>query len=293
MEVSSHALDQGRVEGLRFRVAVYTNLTGDHLDYHGTAERYAEAKARLFAMLDRDAVAVLNARDPACRRIRTRARRVFFEARAVEVTPEGTRFRWRGRRVSVPLVGRHNAANAAAALEAARALGADPDEAVASLAGALAARGRLETVQREPFLVAVDYAHTDDALEKALKALRELVPGKLHLVFGCGGDRDRTKRPRMGAVAARWADHVVVTSDNPRSEDPGRIVEEVVAGMGGRAATVRLDRRAAIREALAAAGPGDAVLIAGKGHETYQQVGEARLPFDDVAVARDELQTTR
>ena len=289
MEVSSHALDQGRVEGIRFRVAVYTNLSGDHLDYHGSLEAYAAAKARLFGMLDADAVAVLNRRDPACRAIRTRAERVWFEPRRVEVTPEGTSFLWRGRRVRVPLVGRHNAENAAAALEAACALGADPAEAVAALAGVLPARGRLETVQRHPFLVVVDYAHTDDALEKVLRTLREVVAGRIHVVFGCGGDRDRTKRPRMGAMAARWADHVVVTNDNPRSEDPGRIAEEVLAGIPGRRATVLLDRRAAIREAIAAARPGDAVLVAGKGHETYQEVGRRRHPFDDAAVAREEL----
>jgi UDP-N-acetylmuramoyl-L-alanyl-D-glutamate--2,6-diaminopimelate ligase len=293
-EVSSHALEQARVDGLRFRAAVYTNLTGDHLDYHGTMGAYEAAKQRLFDLLDESAVAVLNARDPACARVRTRARVVRFAPRQVVVEPTRTRFEWRGREVTMPLVGRHNAENAAAALEAACALGMNPAEAAEALRGVLPARGRLEPVQQEPFLVLVDYAHTDDALDKALSTVREVTKGAVHLVFGCGGDRDRSKRPRMGAVAGRRADRIVITNDNPRSEDPGRIAEEIVAGLGRRGGcTVQLDRRAAIREAIAAARPGDAVLIAGKGHETYQIVGAAVLPFDDAAVAREEIEALR
>jgi len=291
-EVSSHALDQRRVDGLRFRAAVYTNLSGDHLDYHGSMEEYAGAKARLFAMLEPGAVAVLNARDPACARVRTWARVERFGVGDVSVEAGGTRFDWRGRRPFVPLVGRHNAENAAAALETVRALGLDEDEAVARLARVEPARGRLEAVQSRPFLVLVDYAHTDDALENVLRSVREVTAGRVAVVFGCGGDRDRTKRPRMGAVAARLADRVVLTNDNPRSEDPGRIATEVLAGLGGRETTVQLDRRAAIRDAIGWAQPGDAVLIAGKGHETYQQVGAARLPFDDAEVAREALGET-
>jgi UDP-N-acetylmuramoyl-L-alanyl-D-glutamate--2,6-diaminopimelate ligase len=294
MEVSSHALVQGRVDGLRFRAAVYTNLTGDHLDYHGTMEEYAAAKQRLFDLLDADATAVLNSRDPVCAKVRTRARIARFAPRAVVVEPLRTRFRWRGRDVWTPLVGRHNAENAAAALEAACALGVEPKEAVEALKGVLPARGRLEPVQQEPFLVLVDYAHTDDALEKALATVREVTKGSVHLVFGCGGDRDKTKRPRMGAIAAKRADHVVITNDNPRSEDPGRIAQEILEGLGRRRRfTVQLDRRAAIREAIAAAQPGDAVLIAGKGHETSQIVGKEVFPFDDAAVAREELKALR
>jgi len=294
MEVSSHALVQARVDGLRFRAAVYTNLSGDHLDYHRTIEEYAAAKQHLFELLDGDATAIVNGRDRVCTRIRTRARVVRFAPRSVVVEARRTRFRWRGREVWTPLVGRHNAENAAAALEAACALGADPREAVEALKGVLPARGRLEPVQSEPFLVLVDYAHTDDALEKALRAVREMTPGAIHLVFGCGGDRDRSKRPRMGRVAAKRADHILVTNDNPRSEDPERIAEEIVGGLGrlGRF-RVQLDRRAAIREAIAAAQPGDAVLIAGKGHETGQIVGSQVLPFDDVMVAREELAVLR
>jgi UDP-N-acetylmuramoyl-L-alanyl-D-glutamate--2,6-diaminopimelate ligase len=294
MEVSSHALVQGRVDGLRFRAAVYTNLTGDHLDYHGTIEEYAAAKQRLFDLLDPEAAAILNGRDPWCAKVRTRAQVVKFAPRSVVVEPLRTRFRWRGREVWMPLVGRHNAENAAAALEAACALGVPPAEAVEALKGVLPARGRLEPVQQEPFLVLVDYAHTDDALEKALATVREVTRGQVHLVFGCGGDRDRTKRPRMGAVAAKRADHIVITNDNPRSEDPGRIAQEIVEGLGRRRHyTVQLDRRAAIREAIAAAQPGDAVLIAGKGHETNQIVGSESFPFDDAAVAREEIRALR
>jgi UDP-N-acetylmuramoyl-L-alanyl-D-glutamate--2,6-diaminopimelate ligase len=292
-EVSSHALDQGRVDGLRFRAAVYTNLTGDHLDYHRTMAAYEAAKQKLFDLLDAEAVAILNACDPACARVRTAARTVRFAPRRIAVEPLRTRFEWRGREVWTPLVGRHNAENAAAALEAACALGVDPAEAAATLQGVLPARGRLEPVQQEPFLVLVDYAHTDDALEKALATVREVTRGSVHLVFGCGGDRDRTKRPRMGAVAARRADHVVITNDNPRSESPQRIVEEILSGLDRSRCVVQLDRRAAIREAIAAARPGDAVLIAGKGHETYQIVGGDVFPFDDAAVAREELKALR
>jgi UDP-N-acetylmuramoyl-L-alanyl-D-glutamate--2,6-diaminopimelate ligase len=293
MEVSSHALDQRRVDGLHFAAAVYTNLSGDHLDYHGSFEEYAAAKARLCRLLGPDAVAVVNANDPACQRVTSSARIVRFQASNVAVEPTRTRFVWRGREATVPLVGRHNAENAAAALETVCSLGVDPEEAELMLARALPARGRLEPVQREPFLVVVDYAHTDDALDKALKSVREVTSGAVLLVFGCGGDRDRSKRPRMGAVAARRADGIFVTNDNPRSEDPERIAAEVVAGLGRRRAKVQLDRREAIREAIAAARPGDAVVIAGKGHETYQLVGSERRPFDDVAVAREALSYRR
>jgi len=289
MEVSSHALDQRRVDGLRFRAAVYTNLTGDHLDYHGSMAAYAAAKARIFDLLGPDAVAVVNGRDPACARPVTRARVVRFQPSDVVVRPEGTRFTWRGRTVVTPLIGGHNAENAAAALEAACALGVAPDAAVRALRRARGARGRLEAVQTRPFLVLVDYAHTDDALEKALRAVRELEPARLLVVFGCGGDRDRTKRPRMGAVAAELADVVIVTSDNPRGEEPGAIAEAIVGGMGGRPVEVILDRRAAIARALALARPSDAVLIAGKGHETVQIVKGTKHPFDDAAVARELL----
>ncbi len=289
MEVSSHALVQRRVDGLRFAAAVYTNLTGDHIDYHGSMDEYEAAKARLFDLVGADGHAIVNANDAACRRVRTQANLVRFHPGSVDVTPRGTKFEWRGRKVSLPLVGRHNAENAAAALETAVALGADEEELMVSLQGVLPARGRLETVQVDPFLVVVDYAHTDDALENALRAVRDVARGMVILVFGCGGDRDRSKRPRMGAVASRYADRVFLTNDNPRTEDPRRIADEVLAGLGGRPATIELDRAAAIRAAVASARPGDAVVIAGKGHETYQEVGTRRLPFDDFVAARAAL----
>ncbi len=289
MEVSSHALDQGRTRGLRFRAAAYTNLSGEHLDYHGSMERYAAAKARLFQGLHAEATAVVNAADPIAAAVPTKARRVPFAAERVRVRPNGTSFLWRGKEAMVPLVGRHNAQNAVCALELACALGLDEDAARRRLATARPARGRLEPVQREPFLVAVDYAHTDDALENALRTVREVIPGRVHVVFGCGGDRDPTKRPRMGAVAARYADGVFVTSDNPRSEQPERIVADVLKGVVDRDVRVLLDRRTAIREAIAIARPGDAVLIAGKGHEAVQVVGGSEIPFDDAAEARAAL----
>jgi len=293
MEVSSHALVQGRVDGLRFRTAAYTNLSGDHLDYHGSMEHYAAAKARLFAALAPDATAVVNARDTVAATVATAARRVAFDAGSVRVAPEGTAFSWRGRDAFVPLVGRHNAENAACALELACAAGVAPDDALARLRDARPARGRLEPVQRKPFLVAVDYAHTDDALENVLRTVREVTPGRVRVVFGCGGDRDRTKRPRMGAVAAAGADDVVVTSDNPRSEQPERIVADVLQGIRERDVRVLLDRRTAIREAIASARPGDAVVIAGKGHEAVQIVGEREIPFDDASEARAALAQSR
>ncbi len=288
-EVSSHALDQGRVTGLRFAAGVYTNLSGDHLDYHGTMEAYAAAKASLFQQLDEDAVAVLNAADPACAAISTRARVTRFLVENVTVEASGTRFFWRNREVRLRIVGRHNAENAAAALETAHALGADPVETVQLIERALPAPGRLEPIQRRPFLVLVDYAHTDDGLDSALRAVREVTEGSVLLVFGCGGDRDRTKRPRMGRVASRCADQVIVTNDNPRSEDPEAIAREIVAGMERCRPSVILDRKTAIEEAIGRAQPGDTVLIAGKGHETIQIVEEKQLPFDDAQVARDAL----
>jgi UDP-N-acetylmuramoyl-L-alanyl-D-glutamate--2,6-diaminopimelate ligase len=288
MEVSSHALAQVRTDGLKFAAAVYTNLSGDHLDYHGTMAAYAAAKARLFTGLESGATAVLNAVDPACTRLETRARVKWFRPEQVRVERNGTSFVWRDRAAFVPFVGRYNAENAAAALEAACAVGADPDEALAMLAGAVPARGRLQVVGQDP-LVLVDYAHTDDALLQAIRAVREVTEGRVIVVFGCGGERDKTKRPRMGAVAAQWADRLFITNDNPRTEDPAQIAAEILAGTGNAGATVVLDRREAIRAAIHAARRGDSVLIAGKGHEDYQIVGTARLSFDDAEVAADEL----
>ena len=312
IEVSSHALDQRRSWGLECDVAIFTNLTQDHLDYHGTLAAYRDAKLRLFDGRNapraiKRPVAVVNADDPARAAVCDAARRgatrtvLYGEAGDADVRITGVVARAGGLAVSlaeknspvdvqVPLLGRYNAWNAAAAFAAARALGLDAGAAVAGLAAVPAVPGRLERVSAgQPFDVLVDYAHTPDALARALSAVREHAPGRVLLVFGCGGDRDRGKRPLMGRAAAERADHAWVTNDNPRGEDPGAIAREIVAGAPGSALEVVLDRRAAIAAALECARPGDAVLIAGKGHETTQTVGDHVLPFDDREVARTLL----
>ena len=309
MEVSSHALMQHRVHGTAFDVGVFTNLTPDHLDYHGTMEAYGAAKGRLFEMLGPDATAVLNASDPASRlyRLSTQARVVQYAldrpadvvAEIARLDAEGTSFRVRApefgldARVSSRLVGRHNVMNALAATSAALALGLAPAVVATALEGLPSVPGRLERVEcGQDFRVLVDYAHTPDALEKVLDLLRPLTRGRLIVVFGCGGDRDRTKRPLMGRAVAEAADLAFATSDNPRSEDPEAILDEIFAGIpAGRrhAATREPDRRGAIRRACEAARGGDIVLIAGKGHETTQTIGSQVLPFDDRQVAREVL----
>jgi len=306
MEVSSHALSLDRTFGIAFDAGVFTNLTQDHLDFHGTLESYRDAKARLFraeARGDRTKpfVGVMNADDPAGRWIRehgdgrflTYGRHSGAEVTADDVAlgPAGTRLRIRHPRgsesVALRLRGAFNVMNALAAFGGCYVLGVPP-AAIAEGLGALASvPGRLEPVDAgQPFQVLVDYAHTPDALERALEAVRALGPKQLRCVFGCGGDRDRGKRPIMGRAAARLADDVVVTSDNPRSESPDAIVAEIVAGAPG-AGNVRtiVDRGEAIRAAVEACEPGDALLIAGKGHETYQILGDRTIDFDDRAVA--------
>ena len=298
MEVSSHSLHQGRVAGATFAGAAFTNLTGDHLDYHGTMDAYAAAKATLFASLAADAVAAVNADDKwADRMVRDCPGRVIrygfgkaadYRARDLSVTAAGSTFTLvapHGRaELTVPLVGRHNVENT---LAAAALLGEVFDLSVAQLAsglgGATGAPGRLQPVRAgQPFAVLVDYAHTDDALRNVLSALRPLCAGRLRVVFGCGGDRDRTKRPRMAKAAEQLADDVYLTSDNPRTEDPAAILSEVAAGLTGQPRCVDVDRRSAIAAALSDAGPEDVVLVAGKGHENYQIVGTVKHPFDDV-----------
>jgi UDP-N-acetylmuramoyl-L-alanyl-D-glutamate--2,6-diaminopimelate ligase len=304
MEVSSHALALDRVEDVRFRVGVLTNVTRDHLDFHQTLESYAAAKRRLFGLAR---TCVLNADDEHGGRwasdLRARgvetltygsAHDATLVATNVEVEPGGSRFTLDGREFDVRLPGRFNVWNALAAIGTARALGIDDAASAAGLAELERVPGRMEHVRGGAIDVVVDYAHTPDALENALRSLRETTRGKLFVVFGCGGDRDRGKRPEMGAVAARLADRVIVTSDNPRSEDPGTIAAEIVAGSGPQSTVVvELDRRRAIQRAVSEAGAGDVVLVAGKGHEAYQLVGERVLDFDDVAVARDALERSR
>lgn len=334
METSSHALDQERTAGLDFEVAIFTNLTGDHLDYHGTMDAYASAKAKLFESLVPEATAIVNAMDPAHERmLRDCAARVvrcvvttdahasssapdpLLERRAVKgdaprpsavaeihaTTLAGASITFRGPwgafRTELPLTGRHNAMNALQAIAAAHAMGVASNMIEAAVGRLRAPPGRLEpmTAPDAPFQVLVDYAHSDDALTNVLTALRPLVPsgGRVITVFGCGGDRDPTKRPRMAAAACRGSEIVVITSDNPRTEQPETIIDQIMAGVpaGDRSRVRReADRARAIRAAIAEARAGDVVLIAGKGHEDYQIIGKTKRHFDDREEARAALE---
>ena len=296
MEVSSHALDQARVAGVAFDIAVFTNLTRDHLDYHGDMSAYAEAKARLFDFPHLEA-AVINADDSFGRelieRSRHRTRVVSFGLERGDVRASVVQPSVQGLAIQVTtpqgetelrssLLGRFNAANLLAVLAVLLAAGLPLAEAAAVLGKAQPVAGRMERFggsSGQP-LVVVDYAHTPDALEKALAALREHTRGRLLCVFGCGGDRDRGKRPQMGAIAEQLADVVILTNDNPRHEEPTAIIREISAGMGT-TPTIVPDRTQAIRAALREALAGDIVLVAGKGHEDYQQIGDQRLPYSD------------
>ena len=307
MEVSSHALAMGRVAGVTFDAAVFTNLTRDHLDFHRDLEDYFAAKRRLFGQLKPSGKAVLNVDDPYGRRLAAEIPDAvtFGEGGSVRVLEaqlamDGTRARLATPRgeltVWTPLLGRFNLANALAAVAAAEALGLSHEAIAHGLAHQRPVPGRMEPVDRgQPFAVFVDFAHTDDGLRAALSSLRELVgpAGRVAVVFGCGGDRDPGKRPKMGRVAGELADRVIVTSDNPRGEDPQAILAAVEAGLkegGFGQYTVIADRRAAIRAALAEAGPGWAVLLAGKGHERQQLVGGQQLAFSDVEEAARALE---
>jgi UDP-N-acetylmuramoyl-L-alanyl-D-glutamate--2,6-diaminopimelate ligase len=298
MELSSHSLDQHRTDGVTFRAAVFTNLTGDHLDYHGDMEHYFQAKVRLFTeLVAADGVAIVNVDDPYGRRLAamlkdqalTFGRSGDAMARIGEAKLNARRttfslsYRGATHRVVAPLIGEHNIYNLTGALLGAAAFGIDFAALVGQAAGIDPIPGRLELVNTpEGSLCYVDYAHTDDALEKVLRTLRPLCRGRLVVVFGCGGDRDRTKRPRMGSVAAQLADFAIVTSDNPRGEVPEAIIAEIVAGIPeNHAFQVEPDRHLAIRLARRLARPGDIVLIAGKGHEKYQEIQKQKYPFDD------------
>jgi UDP-N-acetylmuramoyl-L-alanyl-D-glutamate--2,6-diaminopimelate ligase len=308
MEVSSHALAQGRVAGVTFAGAAFTNLTGDHLDYHKTMESYADAKAKLFASLSQTAVGVVNADDKFTERmVRDCHGRVIrfgfgksadYRARDVSITSNGSKFILHtpdGRaEVNMQLIGRHNVENAlAASALVGEVFGLSVHQIALGLRDASGAPGRLQSVRLgQPFAVLVDYAHTDDALENVLSALRPLTRGKLRVLFGCGGDRDRTKRPRMARTAEKLADAIYVTSDNPRTEDPHSILDEVVSGLSLSArsnAVIEIDRSEAIARIMADAEPGDVVLIAGKGHENYQIIGTEKRHFDDVEEASRAL----
>jgi UDP-N-acetylmuramoyl-L-alanyl-D-glutamate--2,6-diaminopimelate ligase len=300
MEVSSHGLDQHRVDGVRYAAAVFTNLSQDHLDYHASMEEYFAAKARLFtpAMSDR---AVVNLDNDEGRRLAASglptttygvAPDADVRATRVEATSDGIAFEVDGVAIRSGLRGSFNVENCLAAFATARALGIDAGVAAAAISGLRGVPGRVETVEAgQPFLVMVDYAHTPASVENVLRAARPLAAGRLIVVLGCGGDRDRAKRPRMGFAATSNADLSIVTSDNPRSEDPLAIIAEITPGAeeGGGRFVVEPDRRAAIRLAMTEAAPGDVVVIAGKGHETYQELADRTIPFDDRTVAADEL----
>jgi UDP-N-acetylmuramoyl-L-alanyl-D-glutamate--2,6-diaminopimelate ligase len=315
MEVSSHALALKRVDGMRFAAGIFTNLTRDHLDFHEDMETYFLAKRRLFELLPDDAPGIINLDDPRGPALLGVSKQVltFAIGRAADVTPSPLEFTLGGLSFDVrtprgvvhvesKLVGRPNVYNILAASATAVALGL-PLEAIAEGVKALpGVPGRFEVVSPpgHDVTVVVDYAHTDDALRNLLETARPLAPKRLVTVFGCGGDRDTTKRPLMGMVAARLSDVVVITSDNPRSEEPQRIIEEIKRGIpagvqGGRVPDVQaiVDRRDAIERAVEQAEPGDVVLIAGKGHEKYQQIGDRVLPFDDGEIARQALARRR
>ena len=298
MEVSSHSLHQKRVEGVRFDVVVFTNLTRDHLDYHRTMEEYFRAKASLLDYLLPHGTVVYNLDEQAWAELRTDRRRVSFSERVMtaEVHSEDVRFGPRGsewtlalerERVSVrlPLIGDFNVMNALGAAAAAYALGSTTAQIAARLSSLPQVPGRLELLNESPAVLR-DYAHTPDALERALTAVRPFVRGRLIAVFGCGGDRDRGKRPVMGEIAERLADLAIVTSDNPRTEDPETILDEIEGGMRGTNHERITDRLEAIQRALAIATPEDVILLAGKGHETYQVRGTTKYPFDEKEIVR-------
>jgi UDP-N-acetylmuramoyl-L-alanyl-D-glutamate--2,6-diaminopimelate ligase len=313
MEVSSHALVQSRVEGVHFDVAVFTNLSHDHLDFHGTMDAYFAAKSSLFTP-DHALRGVVNADDPWGQQLLRKARIPMVAVRRsdasnVVLLSGHTEFTWRGHRVTTPLTGAINVDNALLAAEAAVCLGLDPAEVAQALGRASPIPGRLQVIAAPrrraddqadpavpPFTVMIDYAHTPAGLEVVLHEARSLTgaDGRVLVVFGCGGNRDRAKRPKMGRAASVMSDLAIVTSDNPRDEDPLSIIEEVQAGVaadgtGHATFVVEPDRRLAIRRVLEEARAGDVVIIAGKGHETTQEIGDQRLPFDDVAVARQSL----
>jgi UDP-N-acetylmuramoyl-L-alanyl-D-glutamate--2,6-diaminopimelate ligase len=310
MEVSSHGLDQGRVDGTAFEAAIFTNLTQDHLDYHETMDDYFEAKALLFSQR-RSRHAVVNIDDAWGRKLVERISTSMpvvttaMDQASADVRCESMVLGARGStaivrvgeqrvEVQVPLPGRFNIANALGVLGVAYALGWNLEAVVAGIATLPGVPGRLESIEEgQPFTVLVDYAHTPDSLQNVLASAREIVPegGRLVVVFGCGGDRDKTKRPLMGAAGAALADRCIITSDNPRTEDPASIVEQIAEGARstGRPFEQIVDRRAAIAEAIRTAGPSDVIVIAGKGHETGQTFADHTIEFDDRLVAREIL----
>ncbi|MGD8726722.1 MAG: UDP-N-acetylmuramoyl-L-alanyl-D-glutamate--2,6-diaminopimelate ligase, partial [Gemmatimonadales bacterium] len=300
IEASSHALDQNRLALIALRGAVFTNLTHDHLDYHGSMDRYRAAKGRLSDLLASGAIEVVNEDDPAWQVLGPRdgVRRIGFGRRAggevqardvrLEATGSSAVFSFAGEDcpVRVPLLGDFNVENALAAAAAAWGLGGEPTTIAERLATMPPVTGRLEPLHSGAFQVHRDYCHTPDALERAIAVLRPLTAGRLIVLFGAGGDRDRSKRASMGRVVEQGADLAIVTSDNPRTEDPERIVDEIAAGMSGRRQVRIVDRLVAIEYAVGILEAGDCLLLAGKGHEDYQVVGTERYPFDERTIVR-------
>ena len=308
IEASSHSLAQNRLAGIDFTAAAFTNLTGDHLDYHKTAEEYLAAKTRLFKPLAPDATAVLNAQSPASKHIaqKTKAKILWYavdadadisariESMDINETVYTLEYAGQKQKVKTTLIGRHNISNHLAAAGLCLAAGFGLPAVAAGLSAIRSVPGRLEYVNNNAnFTVLIDYAHTDDALKNVLSTLRPLCKGQLTVVFGCGGDRDKTKRPRMAKVAQQLADFVIVTSDNPRTEPPNEIIEDIIAGFTNfpnETITIEPDRKNAIKLAITAARKNDIILIAGKGHEKYQIIGKEKFDFDDKKIAENFLE---
>ncbi|MDP8265995.1 MAG: UDP-N-acetylmuramoyl-L-alanyl-D-glutamate--2,6-diaminopimelate ligase [Candidatus Aceula meridiana] len=302
MEVSSHALDQGRVSGLKFKVAVFTNLTQDHLDYHHTIEEYFLAKAKLFEMLDETATAIINGDDAHGKKIaeHTSAKVVSYGFESQNnVTAKNSHLSLSGAHfvlsmeeeeceIETSLIGSHNIYNILAAAAVAHAFGIDIEQIKQGVENLVCVPGRLERVESiKDFKIFVDYAHTDDALKNVLSSLRQVHLGRILLVFGCGGDRDKTKRVKMGKVASDLADFTILTNDNPRGEDPDEIVYKIASGFEKKNYLIVLERRQAIERVLGLAKKGDLVLVAGKGHENYQILRGKIVPFDDKQIIRE------
>jgi UDP-N-acetylmuramoyl-L-alanyl-D-glutamate--2,6-diaminopimelate ligase len=296
MEVSSHAMSQHRVDGLEFTVAAFTNLSHEHLDYHGSMEEYFVVKSRLFTS-EHSQRSVIWGDDPYAERLATSTslpvtRVARRDATDVETTLKGTTFFWRGHLVNSALLGDYNVDNSLIAMTIMGVLGADDAAIAAAMGDVSSISGRFDVVRGTDVTVVVDYAHTPEGLRRLLEDVRAMMPeGRVITVFGCGGDRDRAKRPEMGLVASTYSDVTIVTSDNPRSEPPESIIDAIMSGVASGANVIRdVDRRSAIARALGEAAPGDVVVVAGKGHETTQTIGDIAVPFDDRVVARELLQ---
>jgi UDP-N-acetylmuramyl-tripeptide synthetase len=306
MEVSSHSLDQGRVDGILFDRVIFTNISSEHLDYHKTLERYFEAKTKIFAHLKKDGIAILNSDDKAVasygKRLRCRTL-TYGTGSSAEIRAGLAKLSLGGSNFTVftpsgeleietTLIGRHNMSNILAAVAFAFTKGIGSDIIRKGVKDLSFVPGRLEPIMEgQPFNVFVDFAHTQDALHNTLSLLKEISRGRIISVFGCGGNRDRTKRPMMGRTACRFSDRVIMTSDNPRFEEPGEIIRQIEAGVKGEYSNYETieDRRSAIEKAIGAASAGDVVVIAGKGHEKYQIIKDSVVPFDDCEIVRTIL----